>query len=839
MDKFLIELQAKLDEAKSKGNINGDIGEIQKDLNHLKLQAEIDQDTISKLTKEIEKLINQKITISNIEVDAKAGTKAGQDYAKQFNKGVSQGLKDNSSVLNTFKKSLENIGMGSKEIDKIAERVKNLNLQIESITQSFSHQKGKESDKDILSVGISGIDEIGQAIKLTEQYDKANGDLIKSIDAVSTAQKKADNASDNFIKKQKRMLSNKQNTINQITSNAFDKNATRPITSEDSLNKLNAQADKIRTAMDILRNSTAETFDDAVLKINEEISAFKILEKELRRTDNVSDKMKGTDTSSGISIARNRLDKFKSDAKEFPQIKKTIEELDAAFSNVGDAESLNRFNDQLKVAKAELEKVKAETSATLKELEKSYKHINDIQIKKSTLDPIADKNKTANLNNELSNAENEYNNILNSANKNSNFDITIWEKRKKAIDSATKSKIEYNNTKSADSLENTKSRLSSTLSGLKSSLQENGVYTDVLKGKIQDLETELLKISDQGDLSIFKNNIKEVSDEAEKMINTVKHAETVKKLQETNKISLKMDKTSSAYEELRKLDVLTDDLKEDFAQLKILYESIGKSNSDEELVNTYKKFDTQIQKVNNSLESIKLKTPSISKELNEVERNTFKHQVEAWIRINSNAKEFHGRMREILSQLDSVDNNTAFQKLKKDFREINAEASAAGVKGKSFIDTFKSGIQSFTEWTFGSSAVMQLLTGIKDMGRAVYDVDTSMTELYKVTDETESKYSEFLNNSGKNAKDLGRNLSSTIEQTANWAKLGFSLDKSTELAKTSSIYSNVGEVDDDTAVSDIITTMKAFNIEAEDSITIVDKLNKLGKIIAPIYRNIY
>ena len=832
MNEFIIELQAKLDEAKSKENINSDIAKIQGQLDKLKIQAELDQDTISKLTKEIEKVINQKITISNIEVDVKSGTKAGQNYANQFNKGVSQGLKNNSSVLNTFKKSLENIGMGSKEIDKVAERVKNLNIQIESLTQSVSRQKGEESDKGILSVGISGIDEMGQAIKLTEQYNASNGDLIKSIDAVSTAQKKADTATDNFIKKQKRMLSNKQNTINQITSNAFDKNASNPITSVDSLGRLSAQTDKIEKAMNSLRNSTRETFDDAVLKVNEEISAFKILERELRRADNVSDKLKGTDTSSGISIAKNRLDKFKSDAKEFPQIKKTIEELDESFSNVGDAESLNRFNDQLKVAKAELEKIKTETNVTLKELEKSYQQINDLQIKKSTLDPIADKNKISNLNDEISIAQNKYSNILNSANKNSNFDITIWKERKKAIDSVTKSKIEYNNTKLTDSLENTKSGLSSTLSSLKSSLQENGVYTDDLKEKIQSLETELSKISNQGDLSVFKNSINEVSAEAKKMIETVEQAKKIKNLQETNKISLKMDKTSSTYEELKKLNILTDDLKEDFIQLKVLYEAIGKSNSDEELVNTYRKFDSQLQKVNNSLESIKLKTPSISKELSEVERNTFKHQVEAWIRINSNAKEFHGRMREILAQLDLVDTNTAFQKLKKDFKEINAEASAAGVKGKSFIDTFKNGVQSFTEWTFGSSAVMQIMNGIKNMGHAVYDVDTSMTNLYKVTDETESKYSEFLINSGKNAKDLGRNLSSTIEQTANWAKLGFSLNEAEKLAKTSSIYSNVGEVDDNTAVSDIVTAIKAFNIEASDSITIVDSLNKLGNEFA-------
>ena len=217
----------------------------------------------------------------------------------------------------------------------------------------------------------------------------------------------------------------------------------------------------------------------------------------------------------------------------------------------------------------------------------------------------------------------------------------------------------------------------------------------------------------------------------------------------------------------------------------------------------------------------------IEKETAIVGRNAFKHQVEAWIRINSNAKEFHNRMYDILNQLNSVDNNTTFQKLKNDFREISNEAAATEENNKGFAKTLKNGVKSFIEYTFDSSAIMQIIDGIKNMGRAVYDIDTSMTNLYKVTNETESKYSEFLANSGKNAKDLGRNLSSTIEQSTNWAKFGFNIDDSIQLAKTSSIYSNIGKVDDDTAISDLFATMKAFDIEAENSISIVDKLSKL------------
>ena len=103
-----------------------------------------------------------------------------------------------------------------------------------------------------------------------------------------------------------------------------------------------------------------------------------------------------------------------------------------------------------------------------------------------------------------------------------------------------------------------------------------------------------------------------------------------------------------------------------------------------------------------------------------------------------------------------------------------------------------------------------------------------MTKLYRVTDETDWKYSQFLDQAASKAQGLGRSISGLIDQTAAWAGLGFSLDEADKLAEISSVYANIGNVDDQTAISELAAAMKAFNIEASDSITIVDQLNALG-----------
>lgn len=161
-------------------------------------------------------------------------------------------------------------------------------------------------------------------------------------------------------------------------------------------------------------------------------------------------------------------------------------------------------------------------------------------------------------------------------------------------------------------------------------------------------------------------------------------------------------------------------------------------------------------------------------------------------------------------------------------KETESQMQGMGRLDLSWTDKVKQVLEKFGGSGFATSVMMTLVDQLQKMPQEVYEIDTAMTKLYKVTDETDNKYSKFLDSVSDSAQDLGRSISSLVEQTAKWAKLGFSLDEAEQLAKISSIYANVSEVDNNTAVSNMVTAMKAFNIEAADSITIVDKLNKLG-----------
>lgn len=167
----------------------------------------------------------------------------------------------------------------------------------------------------------------------------------------------------------------------------------------------------------------------------------------------------------------------------------------------------------------------------------------------------------------------------------------------------------------------------------------------------------------------------------------------------------------------------------------------------------------------------------------------------------------------------------------------NATAiKAAGENTLSWGDKLKGITSKFSQLFSTSEIIMKSIETGKKMVKAVVEVDTAMTELKKVTDETDESYSAFLERASGRARDVGATLSDTVTATADFARLGYDISNAETLADAATVYKNVGDgianVSD--ASSSIISTMQAFGIEAEDVMSIVDRFNEvpLGCLLA-------
>ena len=170
-------------------------------------------------------------------------------------------------------------------------------------------------------------------------------------------------------------------------------------------------------------------------------------------------------------------------------------------------------------------------------------------------------------------------------------------------------------------------------------------------------------------------------------------------------------------------------------------------------------------------------------------------------------------------------------------REFVAELSTAHKEAKkvqSELDILDSSLGRFVQFYGFGELFRTIKTGATEIATAIKDVDSSMVELRKVTDETEYAYDKFLTNSAKRAKDLGVTLTDYIDSVTNFARMdvgGF--EAAQTVAQSANIMQQVAEdLSADQASEYLISIMKSFNIEANETISIVDTLNNLSNNFA-------
>lgn len=167
-------------------------------------------------------------------------------------------------------------------------------------------------------------------------------------------------------------------------------------------------------------------------------------------------------------------------------------------------------------------------------------------------------------------------------------------------------------------------------------------------------------------------------------------------------------------------------------------------------------------------------------------------------------------------------------------RLLKAQITAAGNASMTFGDKFKGALAKFGNWFGASQAFMAAVRGGKQMVATVKEVNAAMTDLKKVSDESDASYGGYLKSAAQRSVDMSTKLTDYIGGTTEFSRLGYDIGEAKQLGEVALIYKNVGDgiasIED--ASGSIISTMKAFNIEAKDAMGIVDVFNKLGNTYA-------
>ena len=201
-------------------------------------------------------------------------------------------------------------------------------------------------------------------------------------------------------------------------------------------------------------------------------------------------------------------------------------------------------------------------------------------------------------------------------------------------------------------------------------------------------------------------------------------------------------------------------------------------------------------------------------------------KIQVYVKNNSKLTtdpEVKAQFQALLSDAQSATRSAAeYDRLNASLSQLKATVSNKGLTGRSLGDDIKYIAERIGIKAALSNSIYKVIGYFRQMVTTVTELDTGMTALKRVTQETQRVYTDFLKSTTSNAQALGATMSEVVNATTSFSKLGFNLQEAQTLANNAIIYKTVGDIDINTATNDMISTMKAFNMEASQSEHIVD-----------------
>ena len=190
--------------------------------------------------------------------------------------------------------------------------------------------------------------------------------------------------------------------------------------------------------------------------------------------------------------------------------------------------------------------------------------------------------------------------------------------------------------------------------------------------------------------------------------------------------------------------------------------------------------------------------------------------------------EAKAKIKAYYAEIESGNPSMSLDKIHGEILKIyNAEVEA-GRAGRTLWNTLKnSRFHQIAAQMAGMFGIYDIINLGKEGFNVVRELDTALTEMRKVSDETVQSLKDYQTTTFDTADAVGTTAKQIQNSTADWMRLGESLDEASESAKTANILLNVSEFDNiEDATKSLVSMGQAY--KDLDKMTIVDKLNEVG-----------
>lgn len=287
--------------------------------------------------------------------------------------------------------------------------------------------------------------------------------------------------------------------------------------------------------------------------------------------------------------------------------------------------------------------------------------------------------------------------------------------------------------------------------------------------------------------------------------------------------------TKSAYSSAKTIEKEMDSLAESMA--KVREQSNKKSNND-----YLKSEEIQAKAINKALEEqykLSLKEAEAQKQVEaEIQKQIKLLEIKKQGMLSSDSKADTSTIDTAISKYKQLD-NISMKDLRNEISYINAELKNSSISADSFMTKIGKGLSNIGIYVNAGDIFRGIINGAKDAIQYTIDVENSMIDLRRIIDMSDSQAQQFQESMHGVSISLASSNSDLIETTANFAKLGYNLRDAETLASTAMKYNFSADINDiNSSTSTLISTMKAFKMEAKDAISIGDGINKVSNDFA-------
>ena len=223
----------------------------------------------------------------------------------------------------------------------------------------------------------------------------------------------------------------------------------------------------------------------------------------------------------------------------------------------------------------------------------------------------------------------------------------------------------------------------------------------------------------------------------------------------------------------------------------------------------------------------KLNTPaSIVKQQNTL--NDF----QKWMNNNPKAYKIGGtRYNSIISGLQGNLTSGQLEEFISQIKAFKTEMELTGNVGKSTLGEIGRGFKQIGQFALTYGIIQRIAYNVpRQLANSVLEVDTAMTELRKVSDDFEDgKINQYFDHATESAKKYGAAINEVINSTADWKRLGYSIDDASKLSDATTLLQRVGDnMTQESSSQGLISILKGYNLQAGQVNQVIDVINQVA-----------